>query len=230
MRYASVQDGISRRPALQVRPVEMGDVQALAELEIAAFPPAMRASEAVIRRRLELGHMMVVADAGSHLAAVVSVVPTRESPFDAARFPRNFEQFSTLPRSEPVNSVYAYNLCVHPAHRGDTAARDVIALGIKLVRREGARWLAGDGRCPSYCGSSDNGTDGIRADPEFHAALDSWTATGERPPLQTLIRDPFLRFYYRLLDCEFLYLLRDFLPQDTSSGGHHVIFVKDLSV
>ncbi len=172
---------------------------------------------------------MVVADAGSYLAAVVSVVPTSETPFDAERFPRNFEQFSTLPRTEPVNSVYAYNLCVHPAHRGDTAARDVIGCGIELVRQEGAVWLAGDGRCPSYSGSGAIGPEGIRADPEFRAALDLWTATGERPPLQTLIRDPFLRFYYRILDCEFLYLLRDFLPQDTSSGGHHVIFVKNLS-
>ena len=216
------------RALIDVRPMEPGEVPALAVLEAAAWPGPLQAREDLIRRRLALGHIMIVAAAADHLAAAACVIPTVELPFDPVQFPRDFEHFSSLPRTAPVNSIYAYNLCVHPAHRGETAAREIIQLGITTARGMGARWLVGDGRCPSYAGTDGEGPDKVRADPKFRAALDAWAATGERPSVATLIRDPVLRFYYRMLDCQFLHLAWNFLPQDTSSGGHRVIFAKTL--
>jgi hypothetical protein len=46
--------------------------------------------------------------------------------------------------------------------------------------------------------------------------------------VKAITTDPLLRFYRRLLNCEFLHLAPDFLPEDTSSGGYRVIFAKDL--
>jgi hypothetical protein len=230
MRYTSIRGGIVTRPVLEVRLIEAGDVGALAQLEAAAWPGPLQAKEELIQRRLALGHGIIVAAAPDYLAAAVCVIPRDEPQFDAGSFPQHFAQFSTLPRTDPVRSVYAYNLCVHPSHRGERVVRDVINLGIATIREWGARWIIGDGRCPSYAGSSGEGPDKVRRDPLFRAALDGWAATGTRPALDMLLRDPVLRFYRRVLDCEFVHLAWNFLPQDSSSGGHRVIFVKDLSV
>jgi GNAT superfamily N-acetyltransferase len=216
------------RESIEVRSIKPDEVTALAELEAAAWPAPLQAREELIRRRIALGHTIIVAAAQGHLAAASCVIPTTELPHDRARFPRDFESFSSLPRSAPVNSIYAYNLCVHPEHRGETLARDIIRVGIERARGMGARWLVGDGRCPSYAGTDGSGPDRVEVDYEFRAALDAWAATGISPPVEVLIRDPVLRFYYRMLDCEFLHLAWNFLPQDASSGGHRVIFAKAL--
>jgi hypothetical protein len=230
MRYASVHGGIAPRPEYQLRHAGIEDIPALAALEAAAWPGPLQASQELFHRRLNLGHGIIVAATPEYLAAAVCVIPRAEPQFEAACFPRDFAAFSTLPRTDPVHSVYAYNLCVHPSHRGERVVRDVIGLGISTISEWGARWIIGDGRCPSYAGSGGEGPDRTRPDPVFRAALDQWAATGTRPPLDMLIRDPVLRFYHRVLDCEFVHLARNFLPPDASSGGNRVIFVKDLSV
>src|SRR5579863_10382384 len=155
------------RMVIDVRPMEPHEVPALAVLEAAAWPGPLQARQDLIRRRLALGHIMIVAAAADHLVAAACVIPTRETPHDESQFPRDFETFSSLPRSAPVNSIYAYNLCVHPAARGETAAREIIKFGITTSRAMGARWLVGDGRCPSYAGTDGKGPDRVQADPQF---------------------------------------------------------------
>jgi hypothetical protein len=92
----------------------------------------------------------------------------------------------------------------------------------------GARRLVADGRCPSYAGSL-GPPDRVEADDEFRRAIDTWRVSGIKPDDRTLVRDPVLRFYRRLLGCEFLYLIPDFIPQDIASGGHRVIFTAELT-
>ena len=217
-----------QRVNITVRPLEPSEVPALAALDAAAWPPSLQASEELIRRRLALGHTMLVVPAGDQLVAAVCFVATRELPFDAARFPRNFGEFSSLPRTEPVRSIYVYNLCVHPEHRGKNIVQSNLGAAIEFARALGARWLVGDGRCPSYAGTDGKGPEKVRASLEFRAALDEWAAGGKMPPVNVLIHDPVLRFYHRVLGCQFLHLAPNFLTQDTSSGGYRVIFVKDL--
>lgn len=211
-----------------VRPLRADEVPALAALERAAWPGPLQASEDRISRRLTLGHCIFVAAQADRLVASLCFVPTSEEPFDRSRFPRDFDAFSTLARTAPVRSCYVYNLCVHPDWRGAPIVRPLMRAGVEHGRSLGARWLVADGRCPSYAGAVDEGPDKVRADPAFRAAIDSWAETGQQPADEELLRDPLLRFYRRMVDCKFLHLMPNFLPEDRGSGGYRVIFSSDL--
>jgi hypothetical protein len=228
MRVAPIRAGIASGAFNQLRPAGMEDIPALEALEAAAWPAPLQAKVDLIRHRFSLNHIVLVVDAGTYLAGAVCFVPTSETPFGAAGFPPSFGEFSSVPRSAPVQSIYAYNFCVHPAHRGESFVRGAIKDAIVAFRQTGARWLVGAGRCPSYAGSDSEGPERIRADPEFRAAIDRWAATGTMPAMQLLTRDPVLRFYHRMFNCRFVHLAQDFMPDDVSSGGHAVGFVRPL--
>lgn len=199
-------------------------------LEAAAWSPPLRASEPAIRRRLDLGHIMMVARAADgRLAASLCFTPTVEEPFDRDSFPATFGAFSSLPRSEPARSMYVYNLCVGPDFRSLETTRGLMQASLALCRAMGARWIVGDGRCAAYRGSLPGAPDNVRADPKFREAIEAWRRTGQKPSDRELIRDPLLRFHYRQLKCRFLYLMPNFLPEDLSSAGYRVIFVADAN-
>lgn len=206
----------------------MSDLPLLMELEAAAWAGPLQASEATIRGRLALGHTMFGAIAGDVLAGTLCFTETSQDPLVRADFPANFDAFASLPRSEPVHALYAYNLCVRPSHRGGNTAIRLLKEMERHGRRLGARWLIGDGRCAAYAGSSGDDPDKVKADPRFRATIDRWNETGTPPPLEEIIRDPLLRLHYRVYNCEFLYVMPDFFPQDAASGGFRVISAKDL--
>lgn len=212
----------------EIRPLRLEEIPAMVALEEAAWSPPLRASEQMIRRRLELGHVMMVVHAkDGRLAASACFTPTSQEPFDRASFPATFVQFSSLPRTEPVRSIYVYNLCVHPAFRRLETVRSVMNATLAACRDLGARWIVGDGRCAAYRGSLPGAPDKVKADATFRAAIESWRQTGLQPPDEDLTRDPLLRLHYRQLKCRFLHLMPDFLPGDASSAGYRVIFVTD---
>ena len=215
--------------AVPIRQLDTEDMPLLMELEAAAWSAPLQASEATIRRRLALGHTMFGAIDGNVLAGTICFTETSQDPLVRADFPENFDAYASLPRSEPVYALYAYNLCVHPSHRGSNTAVRLLKEMERHGRRLGARWLIGDGRCSSYAGSSGDDYDHVKADPRFRATIDLWNETGIRPPLEEIIRDPLLRLHYRAVECEFLYVMPDFFPQDAASGGFRVISAKDLS-
>lgn len=210
-----------------IRPLNVDDLPLLTELEAAAWAPELRASEATMRQRFALGHTMFGAIDENVLAGTLCFTETSRDPLVRADFPANFDAYASLPRSEPVNALYAYNLCVRPSHRGTSTAVRLLKEMENHGRRLGARWLIGDGRCSSYAGSPAD-EDQVRPDPRFRATIDRWNETGIRPPLREIIRDPLLRLHYRVYGCEFLYVMPDFFPQDASSGGFRVISAKDL--
>ena len=212
---------------MRVRLLVPGEERQLAALETAAWPGPLQASQDRIMRRMELGHRVMVAENDGKFIAATCYIPTANNPFDRCSFPKTFGLFSSLPRSEPVRSVYVYNLCVHPDQRGGSVVRQVIETGIHDAATIGARFVVADGRCPSYAGSTE-WPDTVGADSQFREAIDKWHSTGVRPSDAELIRDPVLRFYKRILSCDFLYLMPNFLPEDAAAGGFRVIFVKDL--
>jgi len=214
--------------ALPIRKLDADDMPLLMELEAAAWAGPLQASETTIRRRLALGHTMLGAIDGDLLAGTLCFTETSQDPLVRADFPADFDAFASLPRSEPVHSLFAYNLCVRPSHRGGNTAIRLLKEMESHGRRLGARWLIGDGRCSAYAGSSGDDDDQVSADPRFRATIDRWNETGIRPPLEEIIRDPLLRLHYRVYDCEFLYVMPDFFPQDAASGGFRVISAKDL--
>ncbi|HKY95017.1 MAG TPA: hypothetical protein VJL84_06900 [Kiloniellales bacterium] len=221
---------MSLKAIAEISPLRFQEIPAMVALEEAAWSEPLRASENTIRRRLELGHVMMVARAkDGRLAASVCFTPTAEEPFDRDSFPANFAQFSSLPRSEPVRSIYVYNLCVDPDFRSLDTVRSVMIATLASARDSGARWIVGDGRCAAYRGSLPGAPDKVKADAKFRAAIESWRRSGRQPPDAELTRDPLLRFHYRQLKCRFLHLMPDFLPEDVSSAGYRVIFVADAA-
>lgn len=200
----------------------------LAKLEYDSWTAPLRASEETFRKRLSLGHTMLGAVDGGRLAGAICFIETNQDPLVFEDFPKNFEAYASLPRSEPVHALYAYNLCVLPHRRGGNTAVRLLKAMEDHGRRLGARWLIGDGRCSSYIGLTEDETDKVKFDPQFRAAIDSWNATGVRPPVEDIIRDPILRLHHRVYNCEFLYVMPDFLPSDPTSGGFNVISAKDL--
>lgn len=204
------------------------DTLRMAAMEVAAWGP-LGASEDTIRQRLSLGHTMIVATVDDLIAGAVCFTETREDPHDTARFPATFSAYSSLPRTEPVLSLYVYNLGVRPEFRGTNLSRRLMSRMMDHGRRMGARWLVGDGRCPSYAGAQDGTPDKVQPEPEFRRTVDEWHRSGVMPPAESITRDPLLRFYRRILKCEFLHLAPDFLPEDASSGGFRVIFAVDLA-
>ncbi len=218
----------SESTALPIRQLNLDDMPLLMELEVAAWTAPLQAREEVIRYRLELGHTMFGAIDGDVLAGTLCFVETNQDPLVRSGFPTNFDAYASLPRSEPVYALYAYNLCVRPSHRGGNTAVRLLRKMENHGRSLDARWLIGDGRCSAYAGSSGDDYEKVRADPRFRASIDRWHTSGIKPPLDEIIRDPLLRMHYRVLDCEFLYVMPDFFPQDATSGGFRVISGKDL--
>jgi len=210
-----------------VRVLRAGEEADLAQLEMEAWPGPLQASIDKIKTRIELGHRIMVAERAGALIASVCYVPTAHDPFEWPAFPKTFEAFSLMPRSQAVRFVYVYNLCVHPAHRDGSVVRALMRAGILDSISLGAESLVADGRCPAYAGSTEL-PDRVDADEEFHQAIDDWRMSGIKPSDEKLLRDPVLRFYRRLLGCRFLYLIPDFIPADIASGGHRVMFIADL--
>ncbi|MER8847010.1 hypothetical protein [Mesorhizobium australicum] len=119
-------------------------------------------------------------------------------------------------------------IALRPEFRGTDMARRLLSQLIDHGRQVGVRWLVGDGRCPSYAGAQDDFPDKVRPDPAFRQIIDDWHRTGVMPSVKSITKDPLLRFYRRVLHCEFLHLAPNFLPEDLSSGGFRVIFAVDL--
>ena len=208
--------------------MDANDIPAMCALERSAWSAPLQAGVSTMIARAELGHNFLGAWRKSELIALTCFVITRLDPFDAEAFPRTFGEFSTIARSSRPLSGYVYNLCVHPLHRGERVVRQLIDAGIGILRDSGCRYLVGDGRCPSYAGTQGDERDPVEFNPAFRSIIDSWRLTGIKPPDDRIALDPVLRFYKRTLGCDFVYLKPDFLPADTASGGHRVIFVKTL--
>jgi hypothetical protein len=211
-----------------VRLLVPGEEALLAELEQAAWPLSLQASAEVIHERVRLGHTFLVMPGEQGLIASACYVYTHENPLDASNFPKTFAKYSSLPCSEPIVSLYVYNLCVHPAYRGQPVVRSLIDAVVGDACRVGANYLVGDGRCPSYNGTNGSAAEKVHCNPRFRQIIEQWHASGEKPPDAELIGDPLLRFYYRVLGCRFLHLMPDFIPEDVASGGYRVIFTKIL--
>ena len=204
------------------------DVASIAAMETASWGP-LGAGEGTIRHRLSLGHTMIAAAVEDLVAGAICFVETTEDPHDTANFPKSFAAYSSMPRSAPARSLYVYNLGLRPEFRGSNMARGLLREMIEYGRGVGARWVVGDGRCPSYAGVQDGMPDKVLPDKKFRQTIDDWHRTGKMPPTSAITRDPLLKFYWRLLDCEFLHLAPDFLPEEIPSGGYRIIFAKDIS-
>jgi hypothetical protein len=212
---------------LEITDLQIRDVPSIVALEKACWPADLQASSETILQRLQYGHVMMGGLAEGELVAMMSWRYANFSPDDFASFPKTFDQFSTKPSVEPHNAAFVYNLCVHPKFRGSSVVKELFVAG--LARRHAAkcRYLVADGRCPSYNGIECE-TESIKQSSIFRAAIDRHISGGCIPSLEEFTADPTLRFYRRTLQCEFLWVIPEFMPADTASGGFRVIYYKEL--
>jgi len=210
---------------VQLRP---SDVPRIAQLGTISWPVPMQVDATTITRRFDLGHVMLGIERNGALLGLAAFSYSRWSPHGHDLFPSTDAEFSSQPRCERFDTMFAYNLVVDPEVRGSAVSRQLIAAGLARARKDGCRWLLGHARCPSYNGSSVPDIESVAVCAAFRRAIDQSLARSAPPPLAQLLLDPILRFYHRTLRCTLVRVMPDFLPGDTASGGFAVRMVKDL--
>jgi len=208
--------------------LDFDDLETVSRYEHTAWPASIQASRQTFLKRFEFGHFMLGIWRHEQLIGLASWRRGWFDPTNKLAFPQTFDEFSNAPNAEPYNAVFAYNLSIRPDQRGTEMTRALIMAVIDFAKQDHCHYLVGDGRCPSYNGSNTS-TEHIAYSSKFKVAIDHQLQLGEAPTLEDYLADPILRFYYRMLDCTFLWTMQDFIPGDVSSGGHRVIFYKSLS-
>lgn len=197
----------------------VADLGRIVALEEVCFIPPVRASEERIRKRLELGHIMVGVEDQGALVGVVSFSFAPFSPDDYDQFPKTHEQLSTQPMLKQADAVFVYNLALDPAHRSLRLARSLLRVAAEGGDAHGCTFAVGNSRMPSYAGSQDYPQESVPASPVVRIAVDKYLAGGAFPSSEQLCHDPLLRFYHRLTGTSFLWLQTEFCPEDRASGG-----------
>jgi len=231
MNYCTTTEPTATPPALpahRVKTMGVEDIAEILELENLCWLPEIRANEATLRTRFEMGHISIGMLVNEKLIGMTSFSYTHFSPDDSNGFPNTFREFSSRPQLDDHNTAFVYNLNIHPDYRGDTLTRELIWAGIDRLREDNCVYMLGASRCPSYNGSQGPDIETIQASPEFRKTIGNAIQTGRLPATRQLIVDPVLRFYRRTLDCKFLRVVPDFLPGDKPSGNFGVIFYKTL--
>lgn len=207
-------------PTSTPRAVELGpdDARRIVALEERCFIPSLRASEATVLRRFELGHTMLGVKAGDELRALVSFSYGRFDPTDPKAFPGSLEELCLQEVPDDYDTVFVYNLEVHPGERGGRIAGVLVRETLDRAERDGCTYGVANCRIPSYAGA-----EGIGRRPAFTAAIDRYLEGGEFPDQREFTRDPTLALYRRLTGCRFLWILPGYVPTDRASGGHRVI-------
>lgn len=218
----------SPTPARRIKTMSVEDIPAILELENVCWLPELRANEAILRKRFEMGHISLGILVNEKLVGTFTFSYSRFSPDDTDGLPVTFSGFSSRPMGNNHNTAFAYNLNIHPRTRGSTLIRELLWTGLNRMREDGCQYLLAAVRCPSYNGSLNADVEAIQPSPEFKKTIDTSIQTGELSATRDLIVDPLLRFYQRTLDCVFLKVIPDFLPNDVPSGGFGVIFYKIL--
>lgn len=202
-------------------------IDALYTFECETWPAGARASKEILAQRIALNHWMIAAWDKERIIGILCWRRGSFNPNDMSAFPNNFNDFANVGNDAQYNAAYVYNLSVHPDFRGLPVARHLMRTAFTQYYDPHLAYLVGDGRCPSYNGSS-NEIEHIRQNSDFKLAIDRHVQEKCPIDLKDYLRDPILRFYYRALDGHFIWTIKDFLPTDHASGGHRVIFFKPL--
>ena len=85
-------------------------------------------------------------------------------------------------------------------------------------------------RIPTYASSDPRfPQEQVAYQPQVPAAIAAYLAGGEFPSNEVLRVDPMLAIYYRFTKCQFLWIVPDFAPDDTATGGIRTIMFSDLT-
>ncbi len=195
------------------------------KLELASWPVDLAADTDKIAWRFNAAHFMLGA---RHKDNLLGLACWRLGWLDTSTpnsFPDSFSKFSNSKNEDVFNAAFVYNLCIHPDARGSNLVRLLIKSVLTHAKALKCEYLVGDGRCPSYNGSKE---ENIVEELRFKNAVDTAESSGWVISKKDCLYDPVLRFYHKTLNCEFLWVMPAFIPEDSSSGGYRVIFYKEL--
>ena len=231
MNYCNATETVVTLPVIPVQRVttmSAEDIPEILELENACWLPEIRANEETLRERFEMGHVSLGIFDNEKLVGMFTFSYSRFSLNFPDELPATFKEFSSRPMGNNYNTAFAYNFSIHPRARGGTLTRELLWAGLNRMREDDCQYLLAAVRCPSYNGSLGADVEAIQPSPGFKKTIDTSIQTGKLPATRDLIVDPLLRFYQRTLDCVFLKVIPDFLPDDAPSGGFGIIFYKAL--
>lgn len=200
----------------------------LVELENNSWVPELQASRDTILKRLELGHIMLCVP-DSERRKIIGKICFLYNNFDpekSYKFPKKFSEFSSMPKLNFFNAAFVYDLDIEHNYRdGGKLARFLVHEAIKRAKKDGCKYIVGDGRCPSYNGSK---IEGLKQNICFKRAIDEYIEKEIFPQQKDFLLDPTLAFYHRVTGCKFLWIIPDFIPEDKASGGIRVILYKEI--
>lgn len=206
------------------------DIERIVALETRCFIPPLQVAAETVRRRLDYEHFMYGAEAEGELVGLVCFSYGCFDPMQRGAFPPTLKELCCQPPVVHPNAVFIYNLELVPQFRGLGHYRQLLRLPMDQAKRDGLCFAVGNGRVPSYAGSIDGSPyEHVRQHPEVRDALDQFLAGGPFPDQSVLMRDPLLASYQRLLGGDFHWILPNFAPDDTASGGIRVIGYRELA-
>lgn len=206
----------------------ISDLDEIVEVERLAFIPLLQASKEKIKLRLQRDHIYLGLKNQGNLIGTLAYRYAHFSPQDKKSFPKTFNEFSNNPNEDNTNTIFGYSLGVIPEYRSRESTLELVNTALKLAQERGMSYAVADGRCPSYNGSLQFEQEKILQNKIFKEAIDKWIKQQERPPLETLLKDPVLAFFHLFAKAGLLWLIPNFIPEDKPAGGHRVILYRKL--
>ncbi|MFZ5955676.1 MAG: GNAT family N-acetyltransferase [Nanoarchaeota archaeon] len=205
-----------------------GDLEKIFNVERKAFIPLIQASKEKICKRFNCGHVYLGANIDNLIVGTLAFRYGTFSPDDYSNFPNTFDKFANQLNSKNSNSIFVYSLGIIPDYRGGKLTKELINCVENYAKKENLNYIVGDGRCPSYNGSTIFEQENIRQNLEFKRTIDDYMAGGRIPVTKDLLKDSTLAFYHKLIGLDFLWIMQNFIPEDKPAGGYRVILYKQL--
>lgn len=198
------------------------DMDAILALERVAFPLALQASPSRYEKRFAQGHIML----GYKDEDLKGIISFSYGVFDMqypSTIPDCFSDWSTQATPIRFDTVFIYNLGVDPEVRGTSVVPQLVRAALARAKKDGCHQALAEGPIPSYFGSGQ-----VRENPAIRRALDSFALGGPMPSEDLLFEDPHLYFYRKLCRCSIVTVKKDFLLEDTESGGFRAFLHSQL--
>ncbi len=206
------------------------DADRIVDLERRSFIPALQVARETVLARFQLGHHMLGIQQDDRLIAMASFSYCRIDPLDFGTFPKTLKELCLQPTPRDFDSALLYNLEVEPQSRGQLHWQTLFRAALQRAVSAGCRQGFANARVPSYAGSDPRfPQERVAHRPDVRAAIDAYLAGGPFPGDEILIKDPLLAIYRRLTGCKFLWIVPNFAPDDTATGGVRVIMYLDLA-
>lgn len=215
--------------------IQLGEsnLREIMNVEQRAFIPPIQTTEENIKQRLRMGHVYFGALVDGKL---VGTFACRRGVFNPdfedfmKRYP-NFEEYADQPETGDKNAMIGYSLGVIPRNRNAQVSKKLLLTAIEFGLSSGLDFLVGDGRIPSFNGSSEYPEfEKYEKDPALREAVDTHFRGGSLPSREIFERDPITGFYLRALPK--LKVLgvtpSSFWPGDMPCGGHMVILYQKI--